>query len=81
MITNIGKGILAKYLIGQAPSYASYIAIGCGAKPLATNQSFGNYSAKESLDFEMFRVPVTSRGYVTEGGISKIVLTAELPTD
>lgn len=81
MITNIGKGILAKYLIGQAPSYASYIAIGCGAKPLATNQSFGNYSAKESLDFEMFRVPVTSRGYVTEDGISKIVLTAELPTD
>ena len=81
MITNIGKGILAKYLIGQAPAYASYIAIGCGAKPLATNQSFGDYSAKKSLDFEMFRVPVTSRGYVNEDGIDKIVLTAELPTD
>ena len=81
MITNIGKGILAKYLIGQAPAYASYIAIGCGAKPLATNQSFGDYSDKESLDFEMFRVPVTSRGYVNEDGIDKIVLTAELPTD
>jgi hypothetical protein len=81
MITNIGKGILAKYLIGQAPSYASYIAIGCGAKPLATNQEFDNYSLKQSLDFEMFRVPITSRGYVSEGGINKIVLTAELPTD
>lgn len=81
MITEIGKGILAKYLIGQAPAYASYIAIGCGAKPLATNQSFGDYSDKESLDFEMFRVPITSRGYVNENGINKIVLTAELPTD
>ena len=81
MITNTGKNILAKYLIGQAPAYASYIAIGCGAKPLATNESFGDYSAKKTLDFEMFRVPVVSRGYVNEDGINKIVLTAELPTD
>ncbi|NBP55206.1 hypothetical protein EBU71_01470 [bacterium] len=81
MITNVGKNILAKYLIGQAPAYASYIAIGCGAKPLATNQSFGDYSNKESLDFEMFRVPITSRGYVDDAGVNKIVLTAELPTD
>ncbi len=81
MITNTGKGILAKYLIGQAPAYASYLAIGCGAKPLATNQNFENYSAKQSLDFEMFRVPITSRGYVNEDGLDKIVLTAELPTD
>jgi hypothetical protein len=81
MITETGKGILAKYLIGQAPAYASYVAIGCGAKPLATNQALADYSTKQSLDFEMFRVPVTSRGYVSEDGINKIVLTAELPTD
>ncbi len=81
MITNVGKNILAKYLIGQAPAYASYIAIGCGAQPLATNQEFSDYSAKQSLDFEMFRVPITSRGYVNDSGVNKIVLTAELPTD
>jgi hypothetical protein len=81
MITNTGKSILAKYLIGQAPAYASYIAIGCGAKPLAVGAAFGDYSNKLSLDFEMFRVPITSRGYVTEDGVSKIVLTAELPTE
>lgn len=80
MITNTGKNILAKYLIGQAPAYASHIAIGCGAKPLASNGTLGDYSGKESLDFEMFRVPITSRGYVTENGQSKIVFTAELPT-
>lgn len=81
MITNTGKGILAKYLIGQAPAYASYIAIGCGAKPLPTGATFGDYSDKASLDFEMFRVPITSKGYVNDNGVSKIVLTAELPTE
>ena len=33
MITNIGKNIIAKYLIGDAPAYASFIALGCGQKP------------------------------------------------
>lgn len=79
MITNTGKSILAKYLIGQAPAYASYIAVGCGAKPISG--TLGDYSNKENLDFEMFRVPITSRGFVSENGVSKIVLTAELPTE
>lgn len=81
MITNTGKNILAKYLIGQAPAYASYIAIGCGATPVNTDTPLGDYSDKTSLDFEMFRVPITSRGYVTEDNVSKVVLTAELPTE
>jgi len=157
MITNNGKAILAKYLIGQTPSYASHIAVGCGAKPrnslesgitamvatggVATittstphnfiigdnvnisgtrNANIDGYrtitgigaspsttftfastnnvtnttgmdstkcivyldsSYKENLDFEMFRVPIISRGYVVEDDISNIVFTAELPTD
>ena len=85
MITNIGQSILAKYLVGQAPAYASFIAIGCGATPVLSSHTFSNaelteMKAKESLDFEMFRIPVTSRGYVTEDGVSKIVFTGELPT-
>lgn len=83
MITNTGKSILAKYLIGQTPSYASYIAIGCGASPINSISSPGtvDFSAKKNLDFEMFRVPITSRGYVNEDGISKVVFTGELPTE
>lgn len=153
MITNTGKNILAKYLIGQAPAYASYIAIGCGPKPLVeisldvankalasnvatltTSQEHGfevgeviivsgvdstfngtytiasvptsttltysltasdvastpvspvgnvviDYSNKETLDFEMFRVPIISRGYVTENNVPQVVFTAELPTE
>ena len=85
MITNVGKNILAKYLIGQAPAYASHIALGCGATPKAIDYNFTSNDIQEALDkkqldFEMFRVPITSRGYVNENGLSKIVLTAELPT-
>jgi hypothetical protein len=36
---------------------------------------------KEVLDFEMFRVPISSRGYVNDNGVNKIVLTAQLPTE
>lgn len=81
MITNKGKSIIAKYLIGQAPAYASYIAVGCGPNPvLPTADLNGQFFEKEQLDFEMFRVPITSRGYINDNGTEKVVLTAELPT-
>ena len=81
MITNTGKSIVGKYLLGQAPAYASYIAVGCGVKPLTTAEPYGDYSEKQNLDFEMFRVPISSRGFVNEGAVEKLVLTAELPTE
>lgn len=162
MITNNGKQIIAKYLIGQAPAYASYIAVGCGpnakkkvsvdisditvtgglatiethggkldpvdphgfssgekvevsgtfstldgiwtisqvldngsfkiATPGVANITFSDlprftvfakldFSQKETLDFEMFRVPISSRGFIKEDEASKIVFTAELPTE
>ena len=162
MITNTGKSIIIKYLLGQASTYASYIAVGCGPKPLeqltfsVINRAFDtstnvvtltldsthnfvvgdyvtissvdsffdgvyqliagassttikytkvssrssisalgsnldpatdpvgkashNYSNKKSLDYEMFRIPITSRGYVQENGVSKVVLTASIPS-
>ncbi len=80
MITNKGKDIIAKYLIGITPAYASYMAFGCGAQPLTTGEPYGEYSTKEALDFEMFRVPISSRGYVEENGVNKIVFTSVLPT-
>lgn len=62
MITNIGKNILGKYLSNQTPTYAGYIAVGCGAKPVT---SFDNYASNTELDFEMFRIPIISRGYTS----------------
>lgn len=146
MITNIGRDIIAKYLIGTAPAYASYIAVGCGARPrpnvtqltggsgsgttitvssttglwvgavvevIAGTGSFAENTKvteiisgsqfkvdtvptvalsgatiyleipndKQVLDFEMFRVPITSKGYVYDQGKNKLVLTAELPSE
>jgi hypothetical protein len=84
MITNTGKNILAKYLVGHTPSYASHIAIGCGPTPLGpldfTTDYQNDFVQKEVLDFEMFRVPITSRGFVNDNGVSYVVFTGELPT-
>jgi hypothetical protein len=81
MITNTGKTIISKFLLGQAPSFASHIAVGCGKKPILLTDPQPNFDTKTSLDFEMFRIPISSRGYVNEGGTNKLVLTAELPTE
>jgi hypothetical protein len=68
-------------MLGQAPAYASYLAVGCGPTPLQTEDVADDFATKRNLDFEMFRVPISSRGFVNENGIDKIVLTAELPTE
>jgi len=147
MITNKGKEIIAKYLLGTAPGFASYIAVGCGPKPrpniyqitgasssgttvtcdstegiwigaaiydilsgagsipdntlvteILSSTQFTLSAAptvalsgatiqievdheKQCLDFEMFRVPIISRGYVNENGTDKIILTGELPAE
>ena len=52
MITNTGKSIIGKYMLGQAPAYASFIAVGCGPTPLDLEDTQGDFSTKESLDFE-----------------------------
>ena len=82
MITNSGRNILSKYLVGQAQAYASYIAIGIGPKPLAVGEPFPDFSQQKSLDFEVLRMPISSRGYVyDELGNPQIVFAAEIPTD
>ena len=84
MITDKGRTILAKYLIGQAPAYASHIALGVGANPLSPSENFDyeSYAQKNNLDFEVLRIPISSRGYVyDEAGFANIVFAAELPGD
>lgn len=151
MITTTGQSIIAKYLVDQAPAYASYIAIGCGARPrpaysdsvtsytistnvanvaatghpfvegdivtLSTNvaaingtyeitetvpnyfefektaddtvspvslslDSYAilNFKNKEVLDFEMFRIPITSRTFEQNAGITSVILSGDLPS-
>ena len=81
MITNKGRQIVAKYVLGQAPSFASYIAAGCGPRPLLNSASASISATRQSLDFEMFRVPIISKGFIKEGNVEKLVLKAEMPTD
>lgn len=84
MITNNGKELIGKYLLGQAPQYATHISIGCGATPLNATPSselIQQIRQKQIMDFEMTRVPITSKGFVEENGITKISFSAELPTE
>lgn len=81
MITNNGKEIIAKYLLGQAPTFASHIAAGCGIRPLITGGTATISPTKKSLDFEVFRVPISSKGFIKEDGVEKIVFKAEMPTN
>lgn len=84
MITNDGKELIGKYLLGQAPQYATHISIGCGAIPLNTNPTEEQKTIirqKEVMDFEMTRIPISSKGFVEENGVTKIAFSAELPTE
>lgn len=81
MITNSGKQLVAKYLLGQAPAYASYLAAGVGYKALSSQETTIIPPTKQSLDFEAFRVPITSKGFIKEDGIEKIIFKAEMPSE
>lgn len=82
MITNSGKEIISKYMLGQSPAYATHISVGCGARPLnQTEAEQSGIASKTRMNFEMIRVPISSRGFVEEDGISKLSLIAQLPTE
>jgi hypothetical protein len=81
MITNDGKQIVAKYLLGQAPAFATHIAAGCGAIPLSSGASASISPDLESLNFEVFRVPIIAKGFLRENDTEKIVFKAEMPTN
>lgn len=86
MITNSGITLLSKYIAGQLPTFASHIAIGCGPTPISslsgpfTTEQKTAFATKSSLDFEMLRVPITSRTVKIAGGESYVVFTGELPS-
>lgn len=70
MITNDGKELVSKYLLGQVPAYATHLSIGCGATPLDANDSLPNdMYAKQRMDFEMTRVPISSKGFIDDSEI------------
>jgi len=87
MITNDGKQIIAKFLLDQAPTFATHIAAGSGARPISISSFVEVSPNKKSLDFEVFRVPIIARGFIKEidsvtgNSIEKIVLKAEMPSN
>lgn len=76
MITDNGKEIVSKYMLGQAPNFATHISLGCGVMPIAATVA----GTIANMEFEMIRLPISSRGYVNDEGVSKLSLAAEMPT-
>ena len=67
MITNDGKEIVSKYILGQVPAFATHLSIGCGATPLGVLDAYPSTAvAKNLMDFEMTRVPISSKGFVDD---------------
>jgi hypothetical protein len=86
MITNNGKQLIGKFLLGQAPNFATHIAAGCGPTALFPDQELSVEEVnlikeKSNLDFEVFRVPISAKGFIKEDGVEKIVFKAEMPTE
>jgi hypothetical protein len=87
MITTNGKNIVAKYLLNQAPEFASHIAVGVGGQSYPTSSSVSFLPDTKSLEFEVARVPILSKGLLKEFDpianeyVEKIVFKAELPIE
>jgi hypothetical protein len=81
VITTDGKNIVAKYLLNQAPEFASHIAVGIGGQVLPVSSSATFSASVQSLEFEVARVPILSKGLLKEDGQEKIVFKAELPIE
>jgi hypothetical protein len=86
MITTDGKNIVAKYLLNQAPEFASHIAVGVGGQAYPTSSSATFSMDAQSLEFEVARVPILSKGLLKElddegNPVEKIVFKAELPIE
>lgn len=86
MITNDGKQLIGKFLLSQAPSFATHIAAGIGELALLPDETvdstkINEIKEKKNMEFEVFRVPISAKGFVREDGVEKIVFKAEMPTE
>jgi hypothetical protein len=81
MITNDGKEIISKYLLGQVPSFATHLSIGCGATPLTSVESIPNtIYGKQRMDFEMTRVPISAKGFIDDS-VTYLITNKALTTN
>ncbi len=81
-INGVDNAYDGSYTIETVPNTTAFTVNGFSATTTVTPVSNGtvtyNYVDKTSLDFEMFRVPIVSRGIVVENSLTKVVFTAPL---
>lgn len=72
VITSDGKDMIAKYLAGLVGSYAGAIVLGVGTTTAANTD--------KRMDYEISRVPITSRNVSSQGGsLYQVSFKGQLP--
>lgn len=81
MITNDGKEVVSKFLLGQVPTFATHLSIGCGATPLLPADALPTgLHDKKRMDFETTRVPISSKGFV-DASVTHTVTNKQLTSN
>jgi len=83
-INGVDNAFDGSYVISTVPNTTAFTVSKVAAN-IATNTSLTpgtatqNFLYRDQMTFEMFRVPIVSRGIFTENSLTKVVFTAELP--
>lgn len=71
--------VSAVHTTAGAITFSADAAMNIAVSPTGTITK--TYTSKKTLDLEMFRVPIESRGYIVENGIPKMTFSARLPQE
>lgn len=83
-INGVDNAFDGSYSISTVPNTTAFTVSKIAANiatntPLTPGTATRNFINRDQMTFEMFRVPIVSRGIITENSLTKVVFTAELP--
>jgi hypothetical protein len=82
-IDGLDNAVDGNYAIATVPNTSAFtvnkIAANIATTPPTPGTATRNFAGRNQMSFEMFRVPIISRGIITENSLTKVVFTAELP--
>lgn len=83
-IDGVDNALNGSYSISTVPNTTAFTVSKIAANVITTTPTTPgtatrNFINRNQMTFEMFRVPIVSRGIVNESNLTKVVFTAELP--
>jgi len=82
-VDGLDNAVDGSYSIATVPNTSAFtvskVAANIATTPSTPGTATRNFINRDQMTFEMFRVPIVSRGIITENNLTKVVFTAELP--